>query len=48
MTRDYMRNGTVTLFATLDALGGYVIAMSVDRYRHQEWLKFLRVIDFVV
>jgi transposase len=47
MTHDYKRNGTATLFAALDALHGQVISMCDDRHRHQEWLKFLRVIDDV-
>jgi transposase len=48
MTHDYKRNGTATLFAALDALAGQVISMYDDRHRHQEWLKFLRAIDYVV
>jgi transposase len=48
MTHDYKRNGTATLFAALDALEGQVISMCEDRHRHQEWLKFLRVIDYVI
>jgi transposase len=48
MTHDYKRNGTATLFAALDPLEGQVISMCDDRHRHQEWLKFLRVIDYVV
>ena len=48
MTHDYKRHGTATLFAALDALEGQVISMCDDRHRHQEWLKFLRVIDYVV
>jgi transposase len=48
MTHDYKRNGTATLFAALDALEGKVISMCDDRHRHQEWLKFLRAIDYVV
>ena len=48
MTHDYMRNGTATMFAALDALEGEVISMCDDRHRHQEWLKFLRGIDSVV
>ena len=48
MTHDYKRHGTATLFAALDALQGQVISMCDDRHRHQEWLKFLRVIDYVV
>jgi len=47
MTHDYKRNGTATLFAALSALDGTVISMCDDRHRHQEWLKFLRVIDEV-
>ena len=47
MTHDYKRNGTATLFAAMDALDGTVISMCDDRHRHQEWLKFLRVIDHV-
>ena len=45
MTHDYKRNGTATLFAALNAADGTVISMCDDRHRHQEWLKFLRVID---
>jgi len=48
MTHDYKRNGTATLFAALNALEGRVISMCDDRHRHQEWLKFLRGIDYVV
>jgi len=47
MTHDYKRNGTATLFAAMDVLDGKVISMCDDRHRHQEWLKFLRVIDYV-
>ena len=45
MTHDYRRNRTATLFAALDVLDGTVISMCDDRHRHQEWLKFQRVID---
>jgi transposase len=48
LTHDYKRHGTATLFAALDALEGSVISMCDDRHRHQEWLKFLKAIDFVV
>ncbi len=47
MTHDYKRNGTATLFAALNTLDGTVISMCDDRHRHQEWLKFLRLIDDV-
>jgi transposase len=45
MTHDYKRNGTTTLFAALNALDGKVIADCMPQHRHQEWLKFLRLID---
>ena len=48
MTHDYKRNGTTTLFAAFNALEGEVISTCDDRHRHQEWLKFLRVIDDIV
>ena len=48
MTHNYKRNGTATLFAALDTLEGEVISMCEDRHRHQEWLKFLRVIDDII
>jgi transposase len=48
MTHDYKRNGTATLFAALDALEGQIISMCDDHHRHQEWLKFLNGIDYVV
>jgi transposase len=38
---------TATLFAAMSTLDGTVISMCDDRHRHQEWLKFLRVIDDV-
>ena len=47
MIHDYKRNGTATLFAAMSTLDGTVISMCDDRHRHQEWLKFLRVIDDV-
>jgi transposase len=48
MTHDYKHNGTATLLAALDAMEGSVISMCEDRHRHQEWLKFLRVVDYVI
>src|SRR5579872_1596932 len=48
MTHDYKRNGTATLFAALNTLDGTVITMCDDRHRHQQWLKFLRVIDDIM
>ena len=34
-----------TLFAALNTLDGRVISTCMQRHRHQEWLKFLRLID---
>ncbi len=48
MTHDYKRNGTATLFAALNILDGKVMGTCMERHRHQEWLKFLRLIDSVV
>ncbi len=45
MTHDYKRNGTATLFAALNSLDGTVIGMCQEGHRHQDSLKFLRVID---
>jgi transposase len=44
MTHDYKRNGTVTLFAALNAANGEVYGLCQERHRHQEWLKFLRLL----
>jgi len=44
-THDYKRNGTTSLFASLDMLNGKVIGQCHARHRHQEWLKFLRRLD---
>jgi transposase/DNA-binding MarR family transcriptional regulator len=45
MTHDYKRNGTTTLFAALDMTEGRVIGTCMDRHRHQEWIKFMKLID---
>jgi transposase len=45
MTHDYKRNGTATLFAALNAATGKVISLCQQRHRHQEWLKFLRLLE---
>jgi transposase len=45
MTHDYKRNGTTTLFAALNVAEGMVIGECMPRHRHQEWIKFLKVID---
>jgi len=45
MTHDYKRNGTTTLFAAIELGQGEVIATCMQRHRHQEWIKFLKLID---
>jgi len=45
MTHDYKRNGTTTLFAALEMAEGKVIGTCMDKHRHQEWIKFLELID---
>ena len=45
MTHDYKRHGTTTLFAALNTLDGTVIGTCMPKHRHQEWIKFLRLID---
>ena len=45
MTHDYKRNGTATLFAALNAANGEVYGFCQERHRHQEWLRFLRLLD---
>jgi transposase len=45
MTHDYKRNGTTTLFAALEMAQGKLIGTCMPRHRHQEWIKFLQLID---
>lgn len=53
MTHDYdrrkslwdKRNGTTTLFAALNTLDGSAITATMSRHRHQEWLKFLKLVE---
>jgi transposase len=45
MTHDYKRHGTTTLFAALNVLDGTVIGRNMKRHRHQEFLRFLNVIE---
>jgi len=44
-THDYIRHGTVTLFAALNYLDGKLVSMIEKNHRHQEWLRFLKLID---
>ena len=45
MTHDYNRNSVTTLFAALNMLDSKVLLMPDRLHRHQEWLKFLKIID---
>lgn len=45
MTHDYVRHGTTTLFAALNVAEGKLIGTCMQKHRHQEWLKFLKLID---
>jgi len=45
MTHDYKRNGTTTLFAALNILDGTVIGRNMQRHRHQEFIRFLNLIN---
>ncbi len=44
-THDYRRHGTTTLFAALNTLDGTVIGDCMPRHRHQEFIRFLQLID---
>jgi transposase len=45
MTHDYKRNGTTTLFAALNTLNGSVVETCMPKHRHQEWIRFLNLIN---
>ncbi len=45
MTHDYKGNGTTTLLAALNAPEGKLIGACMPRHRHQEFVKFLRLMD---
>jgi transposase len=47
-THDYVRHGTTSLFAALDVATGRIIGKCHRRHRHQEFLKFLNLIDATV
>jgi transposase len=44
-THDYIRHGTITLFAALSYLEGKIIARTEESHTHVEWLRFLKQID---
>ena len=47
-THDDVRNGTASLFAAFDLASGSVIAQPYRRHRHQEFLRFLKLIGTAV
>jgi transposase len=44
-THDYIRHGTVTLFAALNYLDGKIFHQTAARHTHREWLAFLKKLD---
>ena len=44
-THDYIRHGTITLFAALNYLDGKIISRTEDKHTHTDWLRFLKQID---
>jgi transposase len=44
-THDYARHGTTSLFAALNVATGEIIGKCHQQHRHQEFIKFLEVID---
>lgn len=45
LTHDYKRNGTTSLFAALNIATGEVIGTCMKKHRHQEWLRFLKLVS---
>jgi transposase len=41
-THDYIRHGTVTLFAALNYLDGKILSTTAPKHTHVEWLAFLQ------
>jgi len=44
-THDYIRHGTITLFAAMNYLDGKLIQRLEAKHTHVEWLRFLKQID---
>jgi transposase len=44
-THDYVRHGTLTLFAALNYLDGKIISRVAQKHTHRQWLDFLKQID---
>jgi transposase len=41
-THDYIRHGTITLFAALNYLDGRILSTTAPKHTHSEWLAFLK------
>jgi transposase len=44
-THDYVRHGTVTLFAALSYLDGKILSQTRQQHTHKEWLQFLKHVE---
>jgi len=44
-THDYIRHGTVTLFAALSYLDGKIFSQTAAQHTHRQWLAFLKHLD---
>lgn len=44
-THDYIRHGTITLFAALNYLDGTILSRTEARHTHVEWLRFLKQLE---
>ena len=44
-THDYIRHGTLTLFAALNYLNGRIISRTAVKHTHRQWLDFLKQIE---
>lgn len=44
-THDYVRHGTITLFAALSYLDGKIFRQTAAQHTHKEWLAFLKKLD---
>ncbi|MFZ4779596.1 MAG: IS630 family transposase [Terrimicrobiaceae bacterium] len=44
-TQDYVRHGTIMLFAALSYLDGKIFRQTAPQHTHKEWLSFLKKLD---
>lgn len=44
-THDYIRHGTITLFAALNYMDGRIHRQTAEKHTHVEWLAFLKLLD---